>query len=238
MKLYYNKHCRVEVGAYVQTHEEPTPSSDADKHRTTGAIALEENDNLQSGNKFLSLTTGRVLGRHNFTIFPITQDMINRVHELAAKEESKFVFTDRNNNIVQDDNMGDSELRGVDSNNDNNNNSDSDYSDSDLEDVDWSDEHNNVVDNSHVNNNYNEVIIIISDNDHDGDDDDIQSLQSELSRVANEYDALQSDLDTVYEADNEYDKELLPSDDNESEIYNNNIDEHQNLGQEKDDTQF
>ncbi len=51
VKLDYNKHCRIEVGAYAQVHEEPDPSNDTGKYRTTGAIALEHNDNMQGGYK-------------------------------------------------------------------------------------------------------------------------------------------------------------------------------------------
>ena len=57
VKLYYAKHCRIEVGAYAQVHEEPDPTNDMGKNRTTGTIALESNDNLQGGICFLSLNT-------------------------------------------------------------------------------------------------------------------------------------------------------------------------------------
>ena len=92
VKLDYAKHCRVEVGAYVQVHDEPHPTNNTDKERTTGAIALEHNGNLQGGYKFLSLTTGRVLDRRNFTILPVTNDVIRRVHELAGKAHNHFEF--------------------------------------------------------------------------------------------------------------------------------------------------
>ena len=58
VKLDYTKHCHVDVGAYVQTHEEPTPMNDVSQYHTTGAIALEATDNLQGGHNCLSLATG------------------------------------------------------------------------------------------------------------------------------------------------------------------------------------
>ena len=158
VKLDYNKHCRIEVGAYAQVHEEPDPSNRTDLYRTTGAIALESNDNLQGGCKFLSLNTGKVLDRRNFTELPITTDVIKRVEELAAKENSEINFYDRNNNLIED--FDDSELTGVkdDTERETNSDSDSEYEPDD----DFSVQSNEVNDNN--SNNNSEVEIIEDDN--------------------------------------------------------------------------
>ena len=81
-KIDYSKHCKLEVGSYVQTHEKTQPRNDTNQMRTTGAIALESNDNDQGGYKFLSLTTGNELtrGLKQFTPLPMTEDVIQRVH--------------------------------------------------------------------------------------------------------------------------------------------------------------
>ena len=47
-KFDYNRHCKVELGAYVQTHDEPSPSNSI-QERTTGAIALRSANNAQGG---------------------------------------------------------------------------------------------------------------------------------------------------------------------------------------------
>ena len=84
VKLDFNSHCKIEIGAYAQVHEENIPTNDTAQFRTTGAIALEHSDNLQGGYKFLSLTTGKELDRRSFDILPVTQYVIMRVHEMAA----------------------------------------------------------------------------------------------------------------------------------------------------------
>jgi hypothetical protein len=50
----YNKHCRAQFGSYIQTHEEPEPSSMM-QARTLGAICLGPTGNLQDSYKFLNL---------------------------------------------------------------------------------------------------------------------------------------------------------------------------------------
>jgi hypothetical protein len=232
VKLDFNTQCRIEVGAYAQVHEEPNPTNDTEKYRTTGAIALEANDNLQGGYKFLSLTTGRVIDRRNFTILPITTDVINRVNELAANE-GEFVFGDRNNNIDTD-----SVLTGVD-NDDNDNDSeydtDSDSDDESLpdmiqDDID-SDSDSDDEDDCDDNNNIAEQPVRNYDEDQD-DDPDIESLQSELQRAQDEFDEIKN-LSTIEETD---DDDYV--DDEEQSVENiEDRNEQQNHGNnnEKDD---
>ena len=56
-KLDYNKHCKLPFGAYMQAHEEPTPSN-SQQARTVGAICLGPTENIQGSYKFLNLHTG------------------------------------------------------------------------------------------------------------------------------------------------------------------------------------
>ena len=51
--------------------------------RSTGAIYLGLLGNIQGGYKSLSITTGRKLSRRQFTILPISSDVIRRVEQLA-----------------------------------------------------------------------------------------------------------------------------------------------------------
>jgi hypothetical protein len=86
----YNKHCRLEYGAYVQVHEEHNNSMVT---RTTGAIALRPTGNSQGGYYFYSLTTGRVLNRNKWTPLPMPQDVIDRVHTLARRAAANVALT-------------------------------------------------------------------------------------------------------------------------------------------------
>ena len=245
VKLDFTKHCRVDVGAYVQTHEEPDPTNYMDKVRTTGAIALGSTDNMQGGYKFLSLTTGRVINRRKFTILPITQDVINRVHELASNED-EFIFNDRNYNTLQQDD--DSVLTGVSHDE---NASDSDYNDESTEstsqiDENWNENDNNVIqeqdnvnDNGNVQDNYDDNVRNYDNNSSGSsqDDEDIQSLQSELQRAQEEYEELQNELDTVYEADDEDNNNINQLDTFDNDIDGASVDEQQNLPTEQQLTQ-
>ena len=57
----YKKHCTLEFGTYVQTHE---PHDNSMVSRTIGAIALRPTGNSQGGYCFMSLSTGRVVNRY------------------------------------------------------------------------------------------------------------------------------------------------------------------------------
>jgi len=55
-RIIYDKHCKLEFGTYVQTHEKHNNSMEP---RTSGAIALRPSGNEQVGHYFLSLHTGK-----------------------------------------------------------------------------------------------------------------------------------------------------------------------------------
>jgi len=76
----YNKHCRIEFGAYEQTHEEHDNSM---MTRRTGAIALRRAGNAQGGYHFYSLATGCRIFRIRWTEQPMPQQVIDRIHVLA-----------------------------------------------------------------------------------------------------------------------------------------------------------
>ena len=79
----YTKHVRLPFGAYVQTHEihdnTMTP-------RTISAICLGPSGNEQGTHYFLSLVTGRVISRPNFTELPMPDDVIRSVSELGRQQ--------------------------------------------------------------------------------------------------------------------------------------------------------
>jgi hypothetical protein len=55
LQIDYNKHCRLQFGDYVQTHE---PHDNSMTPCTIGAIALRPRGNKQWGDRFLSLGLG------------------------------------------------------------------------------------------------------------------------------------------------------------------------------------
>ena len=224
--MNYSVDCALEVGSYVQVHEEPDPSNTIDVNRTTGA--LERTSNLQGGYYFLSLDTGKVLNRRKWTLLPMTNDVINRVNALADKEDHDFIFWNRNG--TPDD---DSVLTGVDNGD---NDSDSDYSDeesqehedngiliqennknnedsvnSDDADSEYeSDDEIEVINNNNIANN--EVVSI------NNDDDTVAELQNDLNDAIDEFEHL-------YDDNNENDSESEYETENED---NNSVHEHQN----------
>jgi len=53
--------------------------------RTKGAISLCPTGNSQGGHYFYSLTSGRRLNRNIWILFPISIEVIERVHQMAGK---------------------------------------------------------------------------------------------------------------------------------------------------------
>jgi hypothetical protein len=117
MQLDYAKHCKLEFGTYVQTHEEHNNTMAT---RTTGAIALHPTGNEQDGYYFLSLTTGRRLNRNRWTALPMPADVIDRVHTLACRSNAPrgLTFADRSGDPFLDHDDNDSTDKSYDPDND------------------------------------------------------------------------------------------------------------------------
>ena len=98
----YATHCKIEFGAYVQTHE---PHDNSMLPRTTGAIALRPTGNAQGGRYFYSLTTDKRLHRTQWTELPMPADVIDRVHKLSRRELklTPLEFADRAGVLIPDD---------------------------------------------------------------------------------------------------------------------------------------
>ena len=58
LTIDYNKHCKLEFGAYVQTHEENAPRNSMTA-RSLGAIALGPSLGQSAGYYFMNLNTGK-----------------------------------------------------------------------------------------------------------------------------------------------------------------------------------
>jgi Reverse transcriptase (RNA-dependent DNA polymerase)/Zinc knuckle len=93
----FNKHCKLEFGSYVQTHEEHDNSMVA---RTIGAIALRPTGNAQGSWFFLSLSSGQRISRTRWTDLPMPDHVINAVTRLARRSRSPngltFLWGDQN----------------------------------------------------------------------------------------------------------------------------------------------
>jgi hypothetical protein len=147
LKLDYRKHCQVEFGSYIRTHEEHDHSMGA---RTTGAIALRPTGNAQGGYYFLSLSSGRRLTRNRWTDLPMPQEVIDRVHGLARRSNADrdLTFAWRDGTIITDDDDNDDDNSGWEP-------------DSEDDDSDWEPD------------SENESVSLVDDDDgHQMDDDD------------------------------------------------------------------
>lgn len=148
----YEKHCRLEFGSYVQTHEEHDNSM---VPRTTGAIALRPSGNAQGGHYFLSLLTGRRLHRNRWTELPMPADVIDRVHVLARRsraDRAGIEFGNRYRDAIPGDNDSVSSDDDVDdmSYYESEPDTDDDADDADEDDDDHDMPGNNYVDDIHV----------------------------------------------------------------------------------------
>ena len=99
-RIDYNKHCTLECGQYVQTHEQHDNSM---VQRTTGAICMRPTGNTQGGYYFYSLSTGRIINRRAWTALDMPNEVIDRVHKMSRRKTNGIDFTDRNGNVYDDD---------------------------------------------------------------------------------------------------------------------------------------
>jgi Reverse transcriptase (RNA-dependent DNA polymerase) len=167
--LDYASHCKLEFGAYVQTHEQHDNSM---MPRTTGAIALRPTGNAQGGHYFYSLTTGKRLNRTQWTELPMPADVVDRVHKMSRRdlELTPLEFADRHGVLIPDDD--DDSVSDDDDDDD-----DFDPNDAPADDDDsdsWVDGQIAGVDDEIVDN-----LAANADNDDDNNDDDNASTNND-----------------------------------------------------------
>ena len=88
----FNKHCRIEFGAYAQVHEDHDNSMAT---RTVGAIALRPTGNDQGSYYFFNLHTGQLFTRSRWTELPMPEDVIARVHKMSRRGRQGLEFLNR-----------------------------------------------------------------------------------------------------------------------------------------------
>lgn len=111
----FNRYCQLEFGAYVQTHDD---SDNTMTSRTTGAIALRPTGNSQGGYYFMSLSTGKRLNRYNWTILPMPNEVVDRVHVSARRQSANrgLLFLNREGRDLDEEDQGNGEPMDMDDN--------------------------------------------------------------------------------------------------------------------------
>jgi hypothetical protein len=97
-QIDFNKHCTMECGQYVETHE---PHNNNLNERTCPAIFLRPNGNEQGGAFFMSLRTGQRLNRQAWTELPMPDTVISTVHALAKTTIIGMPFQNRNREEIE-----------------------------------------------------------------------------------------------------------------------------------------
>ncbi|OEU19808.1 hypothetical protein FRACYDRAFT_235871 [Fragilariopsis cylindrus CCMP1102] len=95
----YKRHCMMECGQYVETHETTNNSMN---ERTCPAIFLRTNGNEQGGAFFMSLRTGKRLNRQHWTQLPMPDTVVATVHTLANTRIVGLPFENRRRQLIED----------------------------------------------------------------------------------------------------------------------------------------
>ena len=89
----FNVMSRLNFGDYVHVFE-VRKTTNSMKPRTIGAIALYPSNNGHNSWYFMSLTTGKRIHRYQWTVLPMGQVALNRVHEIAEQEGQPLITGD------------------------------------------------------------------------------------------------------------------------------------------------
>ena len=133
--LDYNKHCRFSTGDYVLGHNEPNPTN-TQAGRALDCLYLRYTSSHQGGHELLHLATNKIINRRNVTKIPITEAIIQRVHNLARLENMQkgLKVTSKTNDLLYDSSW----IAGVDFGyeNDENSNENDDIENNDFYHID------------------------------------------------------------------------------------------------------
>ena len=86
--LDFNKHCRVAPGDYCLVHEERLATNTMEP-RALRAMAIGPDNNIQGSFRFLMLDTARVVTRRQWRKMTVTDEVIDKMHELAKDENER-----------------------------------------------------------------------------------------------------------------------------------------------------
>ena len=210
LTMNYNRHCRLEFGEYVQTHEEHDNSLNP---HTIGALALRPTGNIQGGYFFFSLTTGKLINRMRWTPIPMPKEVIEQVERMARQEHAgtTLLFEDRDHNEIIDPDQEDD-------------NNDSDYDpNNDDDDNDDDDDDNNNPPTNQPNEPYEDPGILEEDyvqqynhqeNDNANDEDNNEDDDNDNNNDGIENDVIQDENVPVHPTSN---AEIVAENENEEE---------------------
>jgi hypothetical protein len=201
LELNFKKHCQLEFGQYVQTHEEHNNSMAS---RTAGAIALRPTGNAQGGYYFYSLTSGRRINRNRWTSLPMPTDVIDRVRNLARQAQANLglSFTDRHGQLILDD------YDDPDDDDDASYQPSDDESDDDNESTEHDDDHpNDNPDDVHIAGVYpeanNQAMNPANDNNNEADENEAMNPANDNDNEADENDNEEYASDTQSDEEEE-----------------------------------
>ena len=86
--LNFNHLIKIKYGDYAQVFKETKNDM---SERTASAIALYSTGNIQASWYFLSLATGKRITGYQWTVLPITTDVLHRVHDLATAQNQERI---------------------------------------------------------------------------------------------------------------------------------------------------
>ena len=208
LTMNYNRHCRLEFGEYVQTHEEHDNSLNP---RTIGALALRPTGNIQGGYFLFSLTTGKVINRMHWTMIPMPKEVIDRVERMACQEHAgtTLLFEDQDHNEIldldheDDDDDSDYEPNNDDDDDDNDDDNDNNaptnqpnepYEDPGTLGEEHAQQYNNEENNNENDGNNNKNDVVDDNNNNDDNENGNDNIHDE-----NEYAEPTNDNDTAPE---------------------------------------
>ena len=99
LAIDFTKHCLLEFGEFVHTHEDGDNSMAS---RTVEALALRPTGNRQGGHLFLSLHTGRVIAQRQWTAMPMSKRIQIVVKISARRHPATLEVRDGARNLVED----------------------------------------------------------------------------------------------------------------------------------------
>jgi hypothetical protein len=192
----YNRHCQLEFGAYVQTHEDHDNTMST---RTVGGIALRPTGNDQGGYYFFSLASGRILNRNHWTELPMPADVIDHIHVMARRNPRGVKFSDRHlmpyvldPNFPDDDD--DSTFAPGDESDDDDDDEDDDDNDGNHDNLDDNDGNRHNLDGNHEEDQtdedeeIDEVVEVVPDTAPTTDDDETEEADEHETEDVMEFD--------------------------------------------------
>ena len=212
LTMNYHRHCRLEFGEYVQTHEEHDNSLNP---RTIGALALHPTGNVQGGYFFLSLTTGKVINHMRWTRIPMPKEVIDWVERMARQEHAgtTLLFEDRDHNEIIDLDDSDDDDSAYEPNDEND--------DDDNDDDNDEDDDNNNIPINQPHEVHNDPGILGRQNAPHDDEKENDEDNNNNNDVVNDNDDHDNDGDATANADNEDNDEAIePADVNENALQN------------------